>query len=67
MRHILAVAVLGASLALSASAALAGGFDYSDRQPVQYPVTQVDQPQQGAPNGSTAPTVIGPDLGGWNK
>jgi hypothetical protein len=36
MRHILGVAAVSVSLALSASAALASdGFDYSDRHPVQ--------------------------------
>jgi hypothetical protein len=70
MRHILAVAVLGASLALGTSAALAGEFDYADRQPVQSPTAQmqpVDQPLQGTPDVTTAPTRFGPDLGGWNK
>lgn len=53
MRHVLAVAVLGASLALGASAALAAdGFDYTDRHPAPAQPAQVqtpDQPQQMAP------------------
>ncbi len=52
MRHILAVAVLGVSLALGASAAVAGvdNHEGGDRHVPQGPQMQVpDQPQQTAP------------------
>ncbi len=58
MRHIMAVAVLGASLALSASAALAADtFDFGDRHPAQNGTIQAQSPDQLTPVAPVDPTT----------
>lgn len=69
MRRMLALAILGATLSLSASAALAGGnFDYNDRHPDQFQQAQVTtQPYPMDPAGPVpAPHVWLQDYG-FNK